>query len=142
MDHQREGAPRARLLVIDEELRRLTNETTSHVGCDFVHCALRLFGTVREISGGPCADVGDLWFAIWNPEPQEWEVSASIPVYCDRRPPGYSCLHDLYDEHRHAQSPEEAVESLAELLAEVREQLPKVPAVRFHKFPHSELADC
>lgn len=141
LDDHREAALRSRLLVIDEELRHLAADATSHVGSDFAHWSLRLFETVREICGGAAANVGDIWFEMWNPDPQRWEVSASIPVHCDLMPPGYSCLHDLYDEHRQAGSPEEAVELLADLVADVRARLPYLPAAWFHQFPHSDFPD-
>lgn len=134
---QREAVFRRSLLEIDEALHGIAEDATRHVGQRFAHWPLQLFEEVREISGGASADVGDIWFEIVASGPNRWEISASIPVHCDLMPRGYSCTHDLFDEHRMAESAEDAINALAALVAEVRTELPRIPVAKFHQFPHA-----
>jgi hypothetical protein len=141
VNNEREDALRNQLLGIDATLRVLADEATRHAGDEFAHWPLKLFEEAREISGRASAQAGDVWFEICNVDADRWEVSAAIPVHCDLMPRGYSCTHDLFDQQRVTASPEEAVELLASLVADVREQLPGIPIAMFHRFPHVDFPD-
>src|SRR4051794_33274000 len=86
-----------RLVTIDQTLKVLADEATGHVKDLFFHWPLRVYEASRSIAGGASSDVGDVWFEVWRLDPNQWEVSASIPVHCDLMPRGGSCLHDLYN---------------------------------------------
>jgi hypothetical protein len=134
------------LIEIDQLLEELAAYASGHVGVSYRYELSRLGLFVRtrdaEVSGGPTAASGDLWFELRFPEdddgkpvsPPPWLVTAEALAQCESDC-GQS-PHAVISLLEQADTPSAAVKALRRLVGAMRSRLEATPPQGLSRVQH------